>query len=285
MSSFASTSGPNLVLFLFRNDLRLHDSPALKAAAAAAAKKAGSIFLPVYSFDDRFLGATGNDMRFLKAKSSPHRTNFLIQSVADLKASLIGVGSDLHITTGRPEVALPALVASLSPSSTSIFAQHEIASEEADVLSAIKSSLPGSTLTTVHGSSLYTYEDVCDTFDVSSDGLPQIPDVTTPFRTKLEKVKTIRPCLPSLSSADLSGTSFPSSLLSSPLPSPIPVAVDDRTAVPFAGGETAGKSRVTDYFFTEDRLKTYFDTRNGMIGTGYSTKFSPYLALGCLSPR
>jgi len=37
--------------------------------------------------------------------------------------------------------------------------------------------------------------------------------------------------------------------------------------------------------FTQDCLKSYFDTRNGMIGANFSTKFSPYLAHGCLSAR
>ncbi|MGA7935862.1 MAG: DASH family cryptochrome, partial [Kovacikia sp.] len=32
-------------------------------------------------------------------------------------------------------------------------------------------------------------------------------------------------------------------------------------------------------------LKTYKETRNGMLGTDYSSKLSPWLALGCLSPR
>jgi len=32
-------------------------------------------------------------------------------------------------------------------------------------------------------------------------------------------------------------------------------------------------------------LRTYFDTRNGLIGEDYSTKFSPWLACGSLSPR
>jgi deoxyribodipyrimidine photo-lyase len=34
-----------------------------------------------------------------------------------------------------------------------------------------------------------------------------------------------------------------------------------------------------------DRLKEYFEIRNGMLGEGYSSKFSPWLALGCISPR
>lgn len=32
-------------------------------------------------------------------------------------------------------------------------------------------------------------------------------------------------------------------------------------------------------------MSTYFDTRNGMLGGDYSTKFSPWLATGSLSPR
>lgn len=34
-----------------------------------------------------------------------------------------------------------------------------------------------------------------------------------------------------------------------------------------------------------DLVATYFEIRNGMLGGDYSTKFSPWLALGCLSPR
>ena len=40
-----------------------------------------------------------------------------------------------------------------------------------------------------------------------------------------------------------------------------------------------------NYFFDKDCLKDYFETRNGMLGPDYSSKFSPWLALGCLSPR
>lgn len=32
-------------------------------------------------------------------------------------------------------------------------------------------------------------------------------------------------------------------------------------------------------------MRIYKDTRNGMLGTDYSSKFSPWLSLGCLSPR
>uniref|UniRef100_A0A803N1B6 Cryptochrome DASH n=1 Tax=Chenopodium quinoa TaxID=63459 RepID=A0A803N1B6_CHEQI len=53
----------------------------------------------------------------------------------------------------------------------------------------------------------------------------------------------------------------------------------------FVGGESASLSRVHEYFWKQDLLKTYKETRNGMIGSEYSTKFSPWLASGSLSPR
>lgn len=53
----------------------------------------------------------------------------------------------------------------------------------------------------------------------------------------------------------------------------------------FEGGETAGLRRVQQYIWEEDRLKEYKETRDGLLGSGFSSKFSPWLALGCLSPR
>lgn len=53
----------------------------------------------------------------------------------------------------------------------------------------------------------------------------------------------------------------------------------------FLGGESASLGRIHEYFWKKDLLKTYKATRNGMLGPDYSTKFSPWLANGCLSPR
>merc|ERR1719215_2350503 len=60
---------------------------------------------------------------------------------------------------------------------------------------------------------------------------------------------------------------------------------DPRGVMHFVGGETAALARVKDYIWDKDLLKNYFNTRNGMIGADYSTKFSPWLANGCISPR
>lgn len=51
------------------------------------------------------------------------------------------------------------------------------------------------------------------------------------------------------------------------------------------GGETEGLARVQYYLWDKNLIAEYFNTRNGMVGSDYSTKFSPWLAAGCLSPR
>ena len=51
------------------------------------------------------------------------------------------------------------------------------------------------------------------------------------------------------------------------------------------GGESAALGRLRHYLWGTRAVSTYFDTRNGMLGADYSTKLSPWLALGCISPR
>ena len=55
----------------------------------------------------------------------------------------------------------------------------------------------------------------------------------------------------------------------------------------YKGGETAALQHLKEYIWggKKDLLRNYFDTRNGMIGKNYSTKLSPYLAHGNISPR
>ena len=60
---------------------------------------------------------------------------------------------------------------------------------------------------------------------------------------------------------------------------------DSRGVLNFRGGETEAIKRLNHYFWQEDCLKEYKETRNGMLGADYSSKFSPWLAHGCISPR
>ncbi|MFB6308491.1 MAG: DASH family cryptochrome, partial [Haloarculaceae archaeon] len=64
-----------------------------------------------------------------------------------------------------------------------------------------------------------------------------------------------------------------------------PPPADDRAVLSFEGGESAGKRRLRQYFWDGDHLREYRQTRNGLLGADYSSKLSPWLARGCLSPR
>ena len=60
---------------------------------------------------------------------------------------------------------------------------------------------------------------------------------------------------------------------------------NSKSVLNFIGGETNGIQRVQDYIWKKDLLKNYKETRNEMLGGDYSSKFSAWLALGCISPR
>ena len=59
------------------------------------------------------------------------------------------------------------------------------------------------------------------------------------------------------------------------------------SAFPWMGGETSALDRL-DYYFIAGRpppVSIYKETRNMLLGHEYSTKMSPFLAIGCISPR
>jgi deoxyribodipyrimidine photo-lyase len=62
-------------------------------------------------------------------------------------------------------------------------------------------------------------------------------------------------------------------------------AADPRSAFPFAGDEASGLARLRHFCLESDGLHHYKDRRNGLVGTEFSSKFSPYLAIGSLSVR
>lgn len=53
----------------------------------------------------------------------------------------------------------------------------------------------------------------------------------------------------------------------------------------FHGGETEALKRLKYYLWDTDLVASYFQSRNGMLGGDYSTKFSPWLAHGNISAR
>jgi deoxyribodipyrimidine photo-lyase len=82
-------------LVWFRRDLRLSENPALLAALAGA-----DLVVPVFCLDDRLIHGRN---------SSGARTQFMLESLADLDGALLAVGSGLIIRRGDPAGELTAL--------------------------------------------------------------------------------------------------------------------------------------------------------------------------------
>jgi deoxyribodipyrimidine photo-lyase len=297
-SSSMRASLPNggLVFYWFRQgDMRLHDNPAL-ARAAAICSQTQSKLVPVFCFDPRIYGDQARSNVNGSIKCGPRRAKFALESVTDLRQSLEKKGSKLLVSTEKPELLFKKLLQNREGSRlntpTKLVYQEEVCSEEVFVANNVKKLFQSSEA--IWGSTMYELRDL-----PFQEGLIDMPDTFTPFRTKVEKKSKIPPpiALPKELNPFPTSEELP---LGEPYLSYLPTlkdlgytpeqishanTQDPRGVMAFQGGETAALKRVKDYIWTEDRLKTYFDTRNGMIGADYSSKFSPWLAHGNLSPR
>ncbi|XP_044463973.1 cryptochrome DASH, chloroplastic/mitochondrial [Mangifera indica] len=280
-SKNAKRNGKGIAIVWFRNDLRVLDNEALNKAWVTS-----EMVLPVYCVDPRLFKTTYN---FGFPKTGALRAQFLMECLADLKKNLLNRGLNLLIQHGKSEEIIPSLAESFG--AHTVYAQKETCSEELDVERLVRKGLQQVVLSVkskdgsriypelqlIWGITLYHLDDI--PFTPST-----IPDVYTQFRKSIEAKCTVRGC-----------TRIPTFL--GPPPS-----VGDWGCVPsikqlglqpqkvtrgmkFIGGESAAVGRVHEYFWKKDLLRVYKETRNGMLGPDYSTKFSPWLASGSLSPR
>ncbi|KAL0393839.1 UNVERIFIED_CONTAM: Cryptochrome DASH, chloroplastic/mitochondrial [Sesamum latifolium] len=277
--------GKGVAIVWFRNDLRILDNEVcFKAWASSEA------VLPVYCVDPRLFGTTHY---FGFPKTGALRAQFLIECLIDLKKSLMKRGLNLLIQHGKPEQIIPSLVKAYGVHT--VYAQKETCSEELNVERLVSKNLQkvilspaegvstksnptnGTKLELIWGCSMYHIDDL--PFSCMS-----LPDVYTQFRKSVESKSMIRSCI-----------KVPASLGPAPdvkdwghVPEISSLGLQQEKVskgMAFVGGESAALSRVHEYFWKKDLLRTYKVTRNGMLGPDYSTKFSPWLASGSLSPR
>ncbi|MEO1403801.1 MAG: DASH family cryptochrome [Cyanobacteria bacterium J06635_1] len=257
------------ILIWFRNDLRLHDHEPLHRALAQKAE-----IIPVYCFDPRQFGKTS----FGFPKTGSYRAQFLIDSVANLRASLQSKGGDLVVRQGQPEVEIPKIIKALGVDA--VYWHEEVTTEELAVEAALEDQLKHLKVSyeVYWGTTLYHPDDL--PFEIS-----QLPNVFTRFRKKVEKHSTVYPTFATPTSLPRLPDINPGDLPTLKQLGLTPQVIEQRGVLQFQGGETAGFERMQHYFWQADCLRRYKETRNGLLGADYSSKFSPWLALGCLSPR
>jgi deoxyribodipyrimidine photo-lyase len=243
-------------LFLFRNDLRIHDNLALATATAEVDQ-----LICIYCIDP---APPGSSLRG-PSPLSPHRKHFLQQSLSDLHNSLKQLGQQLIVTNDSPLNAIPQLITLHNVDQ--VYSSQNAGYYENKTWQTLVKRYPFITFKCI---TTHTLFEQCDLpFQVID-----LPKSFSKFRKLVEPLSvkppqpkiTVMPPSPNISMA------WPS-LNSSQMDKPL-----------FKGGETHALHHLTQYF-NSTLPSTYKDTRNGLDGMDYSTKLSPWLANGNLSVR
>ena len=255
------------ILYWFKNDLRIHNMPGLSAINKQ------DCLLPIYVFDPRHIRNTSYGF----PKMGKKRKSFLEQSVLQLQKKLKELGSDLLIFEGIPEEIIPILIKQLNV--YAIHTEKEIASEELKVLTIIKQRID-IPLIEFESRTLFNEHDL-------PWPIEQLPPIFTEFRKGIEK--TIGLDIKAIPESII--PRFPNMEHINELPklwsanNATTMNLHPKSAIRAIGGEDAGLARLQEYTFDSHGIATYKETRNGLIGEAYSTKFSPWLATGAISAR
>ena len=253
-------------LVWFRNDLRVNDHNGLKLAFDNSNKVVGFYCFNPKLFSENKLGFKKTDV---------FRTKFLIETVDNLKENLKKNNISLIIKIGDPVEELSNIVT--EQNITNIYLQKEWTKEEFDEEVQLKSKFKNILFHSTYDQFLYHPDDVDNQF---------ISDVFTNFRKYCEKKVDVRNL--TLNSYKLNSKNL--LIENYEVPSLNQLGFDDfildnRSAFNFSGGSDLAKERLNQYLWKSRKINYYKQTRNGLIGLDYSSKFSPWLANGSISPR
>ncbi len=253
----------------FRDDLRVTDNSTLSDAVDAAER-----VVPLYVYDPSQFG----ESEYGPEKTGRHRARFRRESVLDLRESIQELGGELFVRRGDPEEVVPDVAGSAD--AEAVYAQTKPATEELRTEEAVRNTLEDRNVAFERRwtHTLYHLNDLPTPYDV-------IEDTFTPWRKAVEAETDVREPIP-----EPDAIRVPDEIETGAVPTLTELGLgeppdDDRAVLRFEGGETAGKARVQRYVWDGDHLRSYKRTRNGLLGPNYSSKLSPWLAAGCLSPR
>jgi deoxyribodipyrimidine photo-lyase len=251
----------------FKNDVRLQDNETLITAI-----KENEQIIPVYCFDESNFETT----KYGYKKMGNFRAQFLMESLIDLDTNLRALGSGLLVLNGKPEEEIIKIATQYNVKN--VYVKFEIAPDEKRAEDTVANALEEINV------ALHTFETTTlyKEFDLPFE-LNKLPDVFTGFRNKVEKNATIRNEFPK--PLKINSPAIPELVLPSlEVFGLSKTKMDNRRAIHFIGGESEAHKRLQHYFYETKAISKYKETRNGLIGANYSSKFSAWLAMGCISP-
>jgi deoxyribodipyrimidine photo-lyase len=241
----------------FRRDLRVHDHPAL-----AAALERDERVVPVFCLDEALLHG--------RHASGP-RTQFLLECLAELDGALCERGSGLLLRQGSPERELAELVRETK--ARTLHFSSDVTPFARARGARVRRALEGS------GVELHAHP-----------GLGAIDEIGAP-RTQAGKPYTIftpfhrtweREGRRDVLGAPRKLPALPSRVAKGRIPSLSVLGLEQEVAHPPRGGERAARERLSR-FLAED-VRGYGQGRDA-LGEDSTSRLSPYLHFGCLSPR
>ncbi|KAI3526851.1 hypothetical protein L1887_06117 [Cichorium endivia] len=260
----------------FRNDLRVHDNESLSSA-----NNESMSVLPVYCFDPRDYGKSSSGFD----KTGPYRASFLIESVSNLRKNLQARGSELIVRIGKPETVLAELVKEVG--AEAVYAHREVSHDEVKGEEKIETALKdeGVEVKYFWGSTLYHIDDL-------PFKLEEMPTNYGGFREKVQGLK-IRKTIDALD--QLRGLPSGGDVEPGDIPSLVDLGLNPTATMNQAkasanaslvGGESEALQRLKK-FAAECQAQPQKDGSkdSSIYGANFSCKISPWLAMGCLSPR
>ena len=249
-------------LYWFTRDLRIRDnSLLLKAARESHRLVCVAIVDPVW-FQHRL---------WQRPAMSPLRWQFLYQSLVDLNQALQAYGQKLHIFYGSSRKTLVALIG--EHSIDRLYVSHQAGSFEQGLVKEVQDDLPQLNIHQADQYTLFNREQL-------PFSLEEVPESYSKFRKQVEHLPVIKPSAKPLSLPPMPGSIQPLQAQQQPdwLPRPQVLAPQ------FKGGITAAAAHIQSYFSSAAPSR-YKQLRNELAGWENSSKFSPWLAHGCVSPR
>lgn len=245
----------NKAILWFRNNLRLHDNVCLQFAAAQKWQ-----VLPIYVLDERLDESVFPEMQ----RCSEKRKNWILANISSLKQDLQRLGTDLYVQNGNVVQTLNNVI-KITGIKTIITCYEPGSEEESDIAELKQNS----------DINLYV---LYDNFLIHPDSLPftleNLPKVFTDFRIKIEK---------NLKEEFFTSSNLPDFISISELNSE-DLNYNELSEF-FKPGESGAIARLNYYFFETGIVSKYKETRNQLLGHDFSSHFSPWLALGVISPQ
>lgn len=255
-------------LVWFRNNLRVEDNTSLFEACKNSGKTIG-----IYCFDPRQFSETKYGFK----KTEKFRAKFLLETISALKKNLLEKNISLLIYFDKPENVFQKVVSEHEIST--IFTQKEWTSEEHEISNKIKYQIPTIEFIEVYDQFLFHPK------DIPYQNVKDLPQVFTVFRKECEKKVSVRKTVsiqPKSKENEIENETSIPTLKELGFEK---FEINQKTAFPFNGGEKQALLRIENYFFETQNLSKYKQTRNGLIGSDYSSKLSAWLANGSISAR